>query len=130
MRLRYHILISVCLLTALAYAAEMPASGSGSEKTPPPSAGIKEINVEAFKYGYSPDPIVVKKTETVRILATSRDVTHGFYVKEYGINAAVKKGEKTEIKFVADKAGTFNILCSIYCGAGHSSMKGKIIVEE
>jgi len=130
MRLKYHVLISVFLLTALAYGAEMPATGTGSPKTAPVSAGIKEIKVEAFKYGYSPDPILVKKGDTVRILATSRDVTHGFYVKEYGINAVVKKDEETEIKFVADKAGTFDILCSIYCGAGHGSMKGKIIVEE
>ncbi|MGE5307769.1 MAG: cupredoxin domain-containing protein [Deltaproteobacteria bacterium] len=90
----------------------------------------KEIHVEAFKYGYSPDPIVVKKGEHVRILATSRDVNHGFEIKEYGINAEIKKGGKTEIDFVADKAGTFIIKCSVFCGLGHFSMRGRLIVEE
>jgi heme/copper-type cytochrome/quinol oxidase subunit 2 len=42
----------------------------------------------------------------------------------------VKKGQKTEINFVAEKAGEFAIVCSVYCGPGHAEMKGKLIVKE
>jgi len=91
---------------------------------------IKEIKLEAFQYGFSPDPIVVKKGDIVKLEITSRDVTHGVYIKEYGINVSVKKGETKKIEFLADKVGKFDIICSVYCGSGHSKMKGGLIVEE
>lgn len=91
---------------------------------------IKEINLEAFQYGFSPDPLIVKKGDIVKLLVTSRDVTHGIYIKEYGVNVTIKKGEQKKIEFLADKIGAFDIVCSIYCGPGHSEMKGRLIVEE
>lgn len=97
--------------------------GAGTSK-------IKDIKLEAYQYGFSPDPVVVKKGDIVRLKVTSRDVTHGMHIKEYGINLSVKKGEVKEIEFLADKAGKFDIICSVYCGRGHSEMKGRLIVEE
>ena len=91
---------------------------------------VKEIKLEAFKYGYSPDPITVKKDDIVSLMLTSRDVKHGVYIKEYGIKTDIKKGQYKKIEFIADKVGTFDIICSVYCGSGHSKMRGKLIVEE
>ena len=91
---------------------------------------IKEIKLEAYQFGFSPDPVVVKKGDIVKLLITSRDVTHGVYIKEYGINVTITKQEAKKIEFFADKAGKFDIVCSVYCGSGHSNMKGKLIVEE
>ena len=90
---------------------------------------IKEINLEAYQFGFAPDPIVVKKNDIVKFNITSRDVPHGVYIKEYGINVSVKKGEIKKIEFIAEKEGEFDILCSVYCGSGHSQMKGRFIVE-
>lgn len=97
--------------------------GGGKEKT-------KEIKLEAFQFGFSPDKITVKKGERVKISATSQDVPHGFYIKEYNINAIIKRGEVKRIEFLADKAGSFDIMCSVYCGTGHPDMKAKLIVQE
>lgn len=91
---------------------------------------IKEIAVEAFQFGFSPDPIKVKKGDIVRLIVRSRDVTHGFSIKEYGIKAVIKKDEPKQIEFIAKKGGEFEIACSVYCGTGHSGMKAKLIVEE
>lgn len=114
--MRWYLVLGLIFSVIFAHAGEVPK--------------VKAINVEAYKYGYSPDPIVVKKGDSVRILATSKDVTHGFAIKEYGINAVLHKGKNTEIKFVADKVGTFVIRCSVFCGSGHGSMKGRLVVEE
>ena len=95
-----------------------------------PAAPVKEFNLEAFQFGYSPDTIVVNKGDVVKIHATSRDVPHGFFIKEYGINEKVEKGKVKDIEFIADKAGEFEIICSVYCGGGHHRMKAKLIVEE
>ena len=91
---------------------------------------IKEIKLEAFQFGFSPDPLVVKKGDIVKLTITSRDVAHGVNIKEYGINITVTKQEPKRIEFYADKTGKFDIVCSVYCGPGHSKMKGKLIVEE
>jgi len=94
------------------------------------TAFVKVIKLEAFQYGFSPDPVIVKKGEKVRLEITSRDVTHGVYIKEYGIKETVSKGEKKEVEFTAEKSGTFEIICSVYCGSGHSGMKGKLVVQD
>lgn len=91
---------------------------------------IKEFNLEAYQFGFSPEVIEVKKGDIVKIFATSRDVTHGVYIKEYNINVPVKKGETKKIEFIADKKGEFYILCSVYCGKGHNVMKANLIVKE
>lgn len=93
-------------------------------------AKVKKIKIEAYQFGYSPEKIVVKKGDIVSIIAISRDVAHGFFIKEYGINVTVKSGEPKKIEFIADKKGEFPILCSIYCGRGHHGMRAKLIVEE
>ena len=87
------------------------------------------INVELFRFGFDPDPLVLKKGERVKLLLRTRDVGHGFRVAEYGIDVAVNPGETKEYSFVADKAGTFTIQCSVPCGPGHKEMKGTLIVE-
>lgn len=91
---------------------------------------IKNIKLEAFQFGFLPDPITVKKEDIVRMEISSRDVPHGVYIKEYGVDIPVKKGEPKTIEFLANKEGTFDILCSVFCGKGHSQMKGKLIVEK
>jgi nitrosocyanin len=91
---------------------------------------IKEINLETYRYGFFPNPIIVKKGDIVKIFATSRDVTHGIHIDRYNINIPVKKGETKKIEFLADKVGEFEISCSVYCGSGHNNMKAKLIVEE
>ncbi|MFH1283806.1 MAG: cupredoxin domain-containing protein [bacterium] len=91
---------------------------------------IKEFDIEAFQFGFSPEEITVKKGDIVRFTVSTRDVTHGFYIKEYDINVPIKKGEPQKIEFISDKTGEFDIVCSIYCGRGHKNMKAKLIVEK
>ncbi len=95
-----------------------------------PAAPVKEFNLEAYQFSYSPETIVVNKGDVVKIHAISRDVPHGFFIKEYGINEKVEKGKVKDIEFVADEAGEFEIICSVYCGRKHHSMKAKLIVQE
>ncbi|MCS7127615.1 MAG: hypothetical protein NZ953_04440, partial [Thaumarchaeota archaeon] len=70
-------------------------------------------------------------------IITSSDVFHGFMISGYGVNVVVSPGDYVKITFVADKIGTFEIRCSVYCGeplfnsgAGHWLMKGILKVVE
>jgi cytochrome c oxidase subunit 2 len=93
-------------------------------------AGVREFKMTAKNYDFDPNVITVKKGEKVRLLVTSTDRDHGIKIEGYDINQVVKKGQTATIEFTADKAGTFEFKCSVYCGMGHRKMKGKLVVEE
>ncbi len=90
--------------------------------------GVREITVTAKKYEFLPDPIGVKQGEKIRLKITATDTAHGFGVKEYNINQDLPAGKEQIVEFTADKAGTFTVKCTVFCGLGHGSMKGKLIV--
>ena len=91
---------------------------------------IREIRVEAFKYGFKPDPIVVRKGEKVRLIAKSTDVKHGLGIEDFNINIELPPGEEKVVEFTPDKVGEFHIRCTVYCGPGHGDMHGALAVRE
>ena len=90
---------------------------------------VKEFKMTAKQFTFSPETIEVNKGDKVKLVVTSVDVPHGISIPEYGINERLNPGQPITIEFVADKQGTFTAFCSVFCGSGHSSMKGKIIVK-
>jgi cytochrome c oxidase subunit 2 len=64
----------------------------------------------------------------VRLLMTSRDVLHSFYVPDFRIKQDVLPGRYTETWFEATKPGRYQILCAEYCGTWHSQMWGEVVV--
>ena len=93
-------------------------------------SGVHEFTMTAKKYEFDPSAITVKKGEKVRLIITATDRDHGIKIEGYDINQELKKGDPTTIEFTADKAGTFEFKCSVYCGMGHRKMKGKLVVVE
>jgi nitrosocyanin len=77
------------------------------------------------------EEIRVEKGDRVILRLISADVYHGFALPTFGINEVlVKPGEVTEVKFVADKVGSFLFYCTVTCGLIHQDMKGKLTVVE
>ena len=94
-----------------------------------PESNIKEFKITAKQFSFDPSTIEVNKGDKVRLLITSADVPHGFSIAEYGINVKLSPGKTETVEFTADKQGTFTTFCSVFCGSGHSNMKGKLIVK-
>jgi cytochrome c oxidase subunit 2 len=94
------------------------------------SGAVHELTITASSYQFDPAVITVKKGDKVRLIVTATDRRHGINIDGYDIDQTLKPGEPTTIEFTADKAGTFEFKCSVYCGMGHQKMKGKLIVEE
>jgi cytochrome c oxidase subunit 2 len=94
------------------------------------SSGYHEFTMTAKNYEFDPSVITVKKGEKVRLFITATDRDHGIKIQGYDIDQVLKKGSTATIEFTADKAGTFEFKCSVYCGMGHRKMKGKLVVEE
>lgn len=99
------------------------------EKIVTPSGEVKELKITAKQFQFEPATIEVSKGDRVRLIVTSADVPHGISIPEYGINERLDVGKPVTIEFTAEKEGTFTTFCSVFCGSGHSNMKGKIIVK-
>ena len=94
------------------------------------SGTAREISVQMSQFKFAPDPIVIKKGERIMLKVTSVDVPHGFSLPDFGVNVTPLAGEAKTAEFVADKSGTFTVRCSVFCGSGHPTMTGKLIVQE
>lgn len=86
---------------------------------------VEDIKVEATDFKFDKKEIHVKKGDKVKITLHSDDGGHGFAIPAYNVDI---QGNKSA-EFTADKAGTYEYHCSLYCGSGHSQMTGKLIVE-
>jgi cytochrome c oxidase subunit 2 len=90
--------------------------------------GVRVVNVEAKRYEFIPDPIVVRAGEKVRLKLTSLDVTHGFALPAYKINQRVEPHKISTVEFTAGHTGSYPIHCSVFCGWGHPFMKATLVV--
>ena len=104
--------------------AEQPSSDENGT-----TANVKEFNVTARNWEFVPSTITVNKGDTVKLHITSTDVQHGFVISAYGINKTLNPGQQVDVEFVADKAGSFPFYCNVFCGEGHSGMKGTLVVN-
>ncbi len=66
----------------------------------------------------------------VKLIMTSQDVIHSFYVPAFRIKQDVLPGRYTIAWFHATEPGTYHLFCAEYCGTQHSGMIGSIVVME
>lgn len=75
------------------------------------------------------NPMVVPVNKRVRLLVTSNDVIHGWYVPQLGVNQYGIPGFIKDVWFKADRVGTFKGQCSQICGKLHGYMPITVIVK-
>jgi cytochrome c oxidase subunit 2 len=81
------------------------------------ASGAREINALHVPIG-----------KPVRLIMTSQDVIHSFFVPAFRIKQDVLPDRQTETWFQATKTGVFPLLCAEFCGTDHSMMRGRIVV--
>lgn len=75
------------------------------------------------------NPLVVPVGKRIRLLVTSNDVIHGWYVPQLGINQYGIPGFIKDVWFKADTVGTFKGQCSQICGKLHGYMPIAVVVK-
>jgi len=66
----------------------------------------------------------------VKMVMSSQDVIHSFFVPAFRVKADVLPGRYTMTWFRPTKTGSYYLFCSQYCGTLHSGMIGEVIVME
>lgn len=104
-----------------------------------PTPGALTINVTAKQWMWKMqhpggqreiDELHVPVGETIRLVMTSEDVIHSFYLPALRIKRDVVPGRYSTLSFTADRAGSYRLSCAEFCGADHSLMGGRIEVME
>ena len=72
----------------------------------------------------------VPVNQDVKLIMTSQDVVHSFYVPAFRMKQDVLPGRYTVTWFRATKPGVYHLFCTQYCGTQHSGMIGSIVVME
>ncbi|QDE90734.1 cytochrome c oxidase subunit II [Myxococcus xanthus] len=83
-----------------------------------------------FAYPDGPGMVGVLHVPTgtpVRLLITSRDVIHSFYVPAFRLKMDALPGRYTELWFEAVRPGRYRVFCAEYCGLDHSRMRAEVV---
>lgn len=99
--------------------------------------GALEINVTgkqwawSFKYDNGKevgDEFVVPVNKAIKLILTSTDVLHSFFVPSMRTKMDAVPGRYTMQWFRPVKTGDYNVFCTEYCGTLHSNMLAKMRV--
>ncbi len=71
--------------------------------------------------------IYVPTGRPIKLMLTSRDVIHSFFVPDFRIKQDALPGRYTTTWFEVSEPGTHQVLCAEYCGTGHSIMRGQVV---
>lgn len=66
--------------------------------------------------------------QPVRLMMTSQDVIHSFFIPAFRVKQDVLPGRTTTMWFTPTRAGEFHLFCAEYCGTDHSRMVGRVVV--
>ncbi|HEU4375407.1 MAG TPA: cytochrome c oxidase subunit II [Telluria sp.] len=64
----------------------------------------------------------------IRMVMTSQDVIHSFFVPAFRIKQDVVPGRYTSVAFTPSRAGDYMLFCAEYCGTEHAMMQGRVVV--
>ena len=104
-------------------------------KTPPDDS--YQVNVTAYKWawafnyanGHTDGNLHIPAGRPVKLVMSSDDVLHSFFVPAFRVKQDVVPGRYTTVWWQADAPGEYQIFCTEYCGTKHSEMLAKVIVH-
>jgi cytochrome c oxidase subunit II len=87
------------------------------------------IRVSARRFVFEPNMIKLKKGVPVTFELTTKDVFMGMNIPDFKVRSDIVPGKTMKLSFTPDKEGTFTFVCDVFCGDGHESMSGTLVVS-
>lgn len=92
------------------------------------AAPLRVIKVHARRFVFTPNRIALAAHERVMFELTSEDTLMGFSIPQFGVRADVPPGTVVQLAAESGDAGNVEFLCDIFCGSGHETMNGVLVV--
>ena len=89
-----------------------------------------DVYMLARNYDFGKFTLELQKGKTYQLKLAAKEMKHAIVVRQLGLQNRIKVGEIKTIELIPKKVGTFDVICGEWCGMGHSSMVGKIIITE
>lgn len=93
------------------------------------SPGKYEVILAAYNWSFSPNEIHVPAGSEVTFRAYSAEDYHGVMIPGTNVFISLLQQEVSEATHTFTEAGEYLFVCSYYCGGGHGSMVGRVIVN-
>ena len=74
--------------------------------------------------------LYVPVNEPVKLVMTSADVIHSFFVPAFRVKMDAVPNRYTSVWFEVKETGEYQVFCAEYCGTSHSGMLAKVIAVE
>jgi cytochrome c oxidase subunit 2 len=131
------LLLVLAVLSLRVWSDEHSISPTASASGPCPAAHGPALLlcVRGFQFGWtfslpqyglgfdkSLSTVVIPVNRPVYVYEQSPDVIHSFWVPEFRIKQDVVPGLTTHEEFTPTRTGTYRVICTEFCGSGHSGM--------
>jgi cytochrome c oxidase subunit II len=83
-----------------------------------------------YPNGHVDEELHVPGDRPVKLVMTSEDVIHSFFVPAFRLKRDAVPGRYSVLWFTAAHPGVYQAFCAEYCGMGHSNMLAKVVVHE
>lgn len=98
--------------------------------------GVRQTGEDTYEavvlsqtWSFVPGEIRVPAGAEVTFIATSADVLHGLHVEGTRLNMMLIPGQISRNTYRFKEPGEYLVICHEYCGVGHHTMYGTVIVE-
>jgi heme/copper-type cytochrome/quinol oxidase subunit 2 len=94
---------------------------------PAGTTSYRSFSIKAENDKFSPDTIVVKEKDTVRLNISAIDKDYDFTQPDYGFKVAINKGDSKPLQFDVTASGKFLFYCAA-CGGPAKGPTGYLVV--
>jgi cytochrome c oxidase subunit 2 len=124
--------ISIVSAVVLAENDHIPRA-SAAGKADPLTPLVVKVTAQQFAWSFEYEgfgkitsaTLKLPLSKTVDLRITSLDVTHSFWVPEFGQKQDAVPGSVTKLAITPDRLGTFPVICTELCGLGHAVMRSR-----
>jgi cytochrome c oxidase subunit II len=92
------------------------------------AAGRLHARVVGLTFVWMPAELTIPAATPVTFHVTALDVQHGFQIVRTNGQSMVVPGYVSQFTTQFDEPGEYLVVCNEYCGVGHHTMAGKLLV--
>ncbi len=127
--------VPTLLVTAIAIVSAIVLAKDGNAGANPLRV---EVTAQQFFWSYSYPTYGNKQSAVLRLPVDrsvvlhmiAKDVIHSFWVPQFRQKQDLTPGTNPTLHITPNKVGTYPVICTELCGAGHALMRSRVVVME